>query len=91
LSSGSSGEELRRLGRSNEDVDIRMAANASVGAFRAAARARVVERGRASLPRTVSRGLDRLVPSFDALERRSTAAGSGSKRAPDRRRPRTAS
>jgi hypothetical protein len=59
----------RRLGRSDEDVDIRIAANASVGVFRAAARARVVERGRRSLPRVVSAGLDRLAPTFDALER----------------------
>jgi AcrR family transcriptional regulator len=58
----------RRLGRSAEDVDIRMAANASIGVLRAASRARVVARGRASLPTVVSRGLDRLTPLFDALE-----------------------
>jgi hypothetical protein len=74
----------RRLGRSNEDVDIRMAANASIGVFRASARARVVERGRASLPRTVSRGVDRLTPLFDALERSTMSARPGSTRAPRR-------
>jgi AcrR family transcriptional regulator len=63
----------RRLGRSNDDADILMVANASVGVFRAAARARVVARGRGSLARTVSRGLDRLGPLFDALEDRTTS------------------
>lgn len=81
----------RRLGRSNEDVDIRMAANASIGVLRAASRARVVARGRGSLARTVSRGLDRLSPLFDALERRTTAAGSASKRSSARRSPSSAS
>ena len=60
----------RRLGRSNEDVDIRMAANASIGVLRATARAHVVERRRrGSLARKMSEGLDRLAPLFDALER----------------------
>jgi AcrR family transcriptional regulator len=77
----------RRLGRSDEDVDIRIAANASVGVFRAAARARVVERGRGPLPRTVSRGLDQLAPLFDALERRTTSVRSGARRSSPRRPP----
>jgi AcrR family transcriptional regulator len=82
----------RRLSRSDEDVDIRMAANASIGVLRAASRARVVEHGTGSLPRMVSRGLDRLAPLFDALERETTSGRSGARRSSARQRPaRTAS
>ena len=59
----------RRLERSDEDVDIRKAANASVGILRAVSRANVVTRGRrGSLARKVSDGMDQLTPLFDALE-----------------------
>jgi AcrR family transcriptional regulator len=72
----------RRLGRSNEDVDIRMVANASIGVLRAAARANVVERGRrGSLPRRMSDGIDRLTPLFEALERPARRPRSGGRRA----------
>jgi hypothetical protein len=81
----------RRLGRSSEDVDIRMAANAAIGVFRASSRARVVERARASLARTVSDGLDRLTPLFDALERPKKSVRTGSRPSSARRPPRTAS
>ena len=59
----------RRLGRSDEDLDIRKAANASVGVLRATARANVVERRRrVSLAKRVSDGIDQLTPLFDVLE-----------------------
>ncbi len=63
-----SAELARRLDRSDEDLDIRKAANASVGILRAASRANVVARGRrGSLARNVSEGIDQLTPLFDAL------------------------
>ena len=63
-----SAELARRLDRSDEDLDIRKAANASVGILRAASRANVVARGRrGSLARNVSEGVDQLTPLFDAL------------------------
>ena len=69
-----SAELARRLERSDEDLDIRKAANASVGILRAAARANVVARGRrGSLARRVSEGIDQLTPLFDALEQGSPA------------------
>ena len=61
----------RRLERSDEDLDIRKAANASVGILRATSRANVVARGRrGSLARKVSDGIDQLTPLFDALQPR---------------------
>jgi AcrR family transcriptional regulator len=59
----------QRLERSDEDADIRMVANASVGVLRAAGRAYVIEgQRRGSLVKTVSEGIDRLAPLFDALD-----------------------
>jgi AcrR family transcriptional regulator len=66
-----SAELARRLDLSDEDLDIRKAANASVGILRAASRANVVARGRrGSLAKRVSEGLDQLTPLFEALTAR---------------------
>jgi AcrR family transcriptional regulator len=63
----------RRLGMSDENLEIRMVANASIGVLRASGRAYVIEgQRRGSLPDTVSEGIDRLAPLFDALERRAS-------------------
>jgi len=63
----------RRLGLSDEDVDIRMVSNAAVGVLRASGRAYVIEgQRRSSLPKTVSDGIDRLTPLFDTLDHRAT-------------------
>ena len=62
-------EELgRRLGRSSEDLAIRIVANASIGVMRACGRAYVQVDRRTSLPRIVSEHLDELSPLFNALD-----------------------
>jgi len=67
----------RRLDISHEDAEIRMVANASVGVLRAAGRAYVIEgQRRGSLPKTVSEGIDRLAPLFDALDHRASKRSS---------------
>lgn len=71
LESSIAGELGRRLGLSDEDLDVRIVANTSIGVLRASGRAYVVQaRDGSSLTRTVSDGIDRLTPLFDALERR---------------------
>jgi len=80
-----SAELGRRLELSDEDVDIRMVANAAVGVLRASGRAYVIEgQRRSSLPKTVSDGIDRLAPLFDALDQRTSKHASK-----PRKRPRT--
>src|SRR5262249_47163947 len=68
-----SAELGRRLELSDEDVDIRMVANAAVGVLRASGRAYVIEGQRRSpLPKTVSDGIDPPPPLFDALDQRTS-------------------
>ena len=57
----------RRLGRSDEDLDIRMAANASIGVLRAAGRAYAIGHRTRPVTEVASEGLDRLTPLFDSL------------------------
>jgi len=79
-------ELSRRYDVSPELVELRMIANASVGVLRAAARAQLINRPRRPVARTLTEGLDRLTPHFDAFDRVRSQAASTSKRPP--RRPR---
>jgi TetR/AcrR family transcriptional regulator, regulator of mycofactocin system len=68
LESSISEELARRLGRTSEDLDIRIVANASIGIMRACGRAYVQTNRRTSLAQLVSQRLDELAPLFDALD-----------------------
>ena len=63
-----SGELARRLGRSDEDRHIRMAANASIGLLRAAGRAYALGDRARPLTETAEESIDDLRPLFEALQ-----------------------
>ena len=62
-------ELSRRYEVSPELVELRMIANASVGVLRATGRAQLINRPRRPMARTLTEGLDRLAPHFDAFDR----------------------
>ena len=63
-----SGELARRLGCSNEDVRVRMVANASIGLLRAAGRAYALGARARPLTETASESIDYLCPLFETLQ-----------------------
>ena len=75
-------ELSRRYGVSPELVELRMIANASVGVLRATGRAQLINRPRRPLSRTLTEGLNRLAPHFDAFDRVRPTTGLPSGRPP---------
>ncbi len=61
-------EIARRTGRSSEDFDVRTAAYATVGVFRAALRAAVASDDTTSITALVEQGMDQLRPLYANLE-----------------------
>ena len=62
-----SDELARRLGRSNEDLPVRMVANASIGLLRAAGRAYALGARARPLTETAAESIDHLRPLFETL------------------------
>jgi AcrR family transcriptional regulator len=73
LESAVAAELARRLDRSDEDLDIRIVANTSVGVLRACGRVYGVGNRAEPLPNLVSHHLDSLRDLFDRLEQLPTA------------------
>ena len=63
-----SGELARRLGRSNEDLPVRMVANASIGVLRATGRAYALGNRARPVTETASESIDLLRPLFATLQ-----------------------
>ena len=63
-----SGELARRLARSDEDLRVRMVANASIGLLRAAGRAYALGARTRPLTETASESIDHLRPLFETLQ-----------------------